>query len=446
MTYLSIKPKDNLFNFLRIRPEDSIPKSISSEIKFISFNKSDKKLFPKIYGSFSYIIQKYAADIDLYEIYYPKGEKEYAIKEFEGALLNFTVNIIKKRQHWFSEYKIGLDLRYDIHIGNLEKGYFYVNKDLLQISTQMFRDGLLSKNELKLIKTCVNEVKKNPHNSDAYDVIYNIFREHKILRWSAKEVLQRYKILPGNVKISLNQALHAKAHVKIDEIIYLNGRFMEITNYIFLGYTKNGQDIPINIPLETIPHVVEGLKNEIEKLYLSNFYYSPFKAVKRIFALSRILYLVGEKQYGKFLQKIIPFVSSDISYLYQLRSQLEAIIRVFIVSKSLPKTTINKSIDELKIAVSNMIELNDSIILDLEQKIDKIIITNKKKDKLKLIKELASELKNLINYYTINYFNHIKFNPPPKQFYLKPLKYELVKRTLTENPQDHKLIKLYKNL
>lgn len=447
MSYISVKPKDKLTSFLRTRPKTSITSKIKNEINMVTFDKRSGSA--NVYGSFSYILQKYAADIDLYEIYYPKGTEDSAIRKFEKKLLDVVHDIIKKRNHWFSEYKTGYDMRYDIDIGQMKDGNYHINPNLMKISKKMYKDKLFNKQELSLIEKSINIAHQHSNSADAYDVINNIFRERKVLRWTSQEILQRYKKLPANKQISLFEALHMKAHVKIDEIINLNGKFIEITNYVFLGHVdRPGHEVPINIPLIDDNIVINGLKAEIEKLYLSNFYYSPFKVVKRIFALSRFVYLhKNNKKYAQYLDKIIPFVSSDVSFLYQMKAELEAILRIFIVSKSLPITGINNQIDELKIGLSNIIELEQKEIQFLNKLIDNIIHTSSRKKKYDLIKKLIDKLKHFINYLTVNYLDKINFNPPPDELYPKNMKYLLIERTPLSDPQKHsKLIQLYKKL
>lgn len=447
MSYSSIKPKKDLNTYLRIRPKGSIPQNIKDEIKMVTFDKRSGDA--NIYGSFSYVLQKYAADIDLYEEFYPVATKEGAISKFEKSLIEMVKEIKKKREHWFSEYKTGLDNRYDIDIGDLENGIFYMKDNIERIIDDMFRNKLLSRKEVKLLGKCIKSVRKNNKNAEAYDVMYNIFRERRILRWTENEILEGKKKLPDNKIVTLNSALHDKAHVKIDEIIILDGKFVEITNYVFLGYKKFPNiDVPINIPKINYDIVVNGLKTEIEKLYFSDFYYSPFKVVKRIFALARFIYLQKNiKVYGDDLVKIIPFVSSNVSHLYQMKAELEAMLRVFEVSKTIPKKMINNQIDNLKIGISNVVELNDNDIESLNKHVDLILKADSKIEKRKLIKELIEHLKFLINFLTINYFNKIDFNPPPDDYYPKKIKYKEIKRKPFDNQyKKSELIKLYKKL
>ena len=447
MSYLSIKPQTNLDAFLRTRPADAIPDNVNAEVKMLTFGK--KSGDARIFGSFSYILQKYAADIDATETYYLKNTKKNTIKKFEDALINMVVNIKTNKLHWFSEYKTGIDDRYDTKvIGNMSKGYFEVNQELPTIVLDMVKKKLFTKKEGELLTDAYFQALNDPYDSDAYDVIYNIFRERRVLRWTAQEILYRKKKLPAGKVITLRKALGMEGHVKIDEIILLNGRFIEVTNFVFLGYTdNNGNDIPINMPVIGYDIILEQLRTEIEKLYLSNFYYSPFKVVKRIFALARYIYVnKGLETYAKDLEKIIPFVSSDISALYQIKSELEAILRVFAVARTYPKVAIDNQINGLKIRMSNFVELTNETIGTFMMFIDAINKAKSKVEKEKYIKRLMSEIKYVINYMTIEYLTKIKFNPPPNYYYSHDRKYALIKRSPEDTPQDGPLIQAYKKL
>jgi hypothetical protein len=428
-------------SYLRTRPPYAIPKEINDEIKLLTFNKKDPQI--RIYGSFEYIIQKYAADIDLTENYELKGTKKSTILNFEKSLRKIVKQMLSRPDHWFAEFKTGYDSRYNIDIGVLKNGHYKVDANLYSNTAKMLKKGLLTQEESKLIFDSINSTLKNSFNSDAYDVIFNIFRRRKILRWTRQEIENKKKELPLGKIITLSQALGMKGHVKIDEIAVISNKFVEITNYLFIGYINTkGHTIPINLDKnDFVENVNESLRSEIEKLYLSNFYFSPFKAVKRIFALSRILFLYhDEHNYETDLIKIIPFVSSDVSSLYQIKSQLDAVIKIIELYITPPKKAIYKQIEDLKISFSSMIQLKDEGIKIAVDIIDDINGTTKKKLKIKYINELITFIKWSINKLTIEYFNKIKYNPPPKYFYPKDRMYALVKRNPDKNLQKSKLI------
>lgn len=437
-------PKLQLNDYLRARPKAGISDDIEHEINMITFDRKSADVV--VFGSFNYIIQKYGADIDLRESYFLEGTPDHVIKQFEEDLIRIVKNINKKKMHWFSEYKTGYDDAYQIDIGTLIGGYYYPDKDLLKRCEILHGQKLLSDNELSLITSILDEVKINNFNSVAYDIIYNIFRERRILRWTADEILKKKKNLPGNRYITLNEALRMKGHVKIDEIIVLNGNFIEITNFLFIGYkTKQGSNISINIDKEeNLKNTIEELKKEIEKLYLSDFYYSPFKVVKRMFALARNVYLRnGNNSYAQDLDKLITFISSDTSMMYQIKSSLEAILRVMDVSRTFPKKTVNNQIDGLRVKLTNIVELDNDTINSLLYYIDLILSTDNKAKKMENISLLIKKLKEIINYFTIGFLNKAGFNPQPNRYYPTKMQYAKIRRTPEEVPQNNELIKLY---
>src|SRR5690606_11974822 len=114
-----------------------------------------------------------------------------------------------------------------------------------------------------------------------------IFRERKIIRWNESDLLKKYKILPGNLKIKLNEALQYQTFVKLDVIAFINNKFIELTNFFILMYEKDGILHPINLSYnfyddnEKIKIYEKQITEDIEKLYFSDMYFNPFKAAKR---------------------------------------------------------------------------------------------------------------------------------------------------------------------
>ena len=164
------------------------------------------------------------------------------------------------------------------------------------------------------------QVKSHP-TIDDYDVLYNLFREHKIIRWSDTDILRGYKILPLNKKITITEALSHKGHIKIDMITDINNKFIEMTNFLFLVEKKmDGKKYIINLKKNYSEEYLKKrsekqLPEEIEKLFYSIYYYNPFKGAKRLWALAR-----HYKDYA-MIDKLKNFISGNISLLYQLNQK-----------------------------------------------------------------------------------------------------------------------------
>lgn len=428
MEYSSINPATNIRLFTSTKPKGSYPEGILQDIKLISFEK-DKDATP--FGSFIYRLQKYPGDVDLVEVFSNCCDADEVAERFAKRLKKMVKQINSKKNHFYSEFKAGSDFRYDINIGKLENGIYHPNPELVEINRNLYQRKLLPAKEFDAIQgILLNSTRKTLRGND-YDIIYNILREHKVLRWSAAEILQGYKVLPGKITKELERALIEPGHVKIDMISLINGKFVEVTNFLMLAVDISGTLHPINTDIEENHNIPVVLPVEIEKLYFSDFYYSPFKMIKRIYSLSRNV------QDTVTLEKIIPFVSSNVSLLYQIRSEVDTIELIISKYKNPSPTSIYNQLDNMKLRLSTVLELSDDDLEELNNLIDAAKMNKDKTKKIALLKEIKDKLKIVINYETINYLEKVGLNPPPS--YLLPEKetydWSLV-RTPYENPKN----------
>lgn len=422
MSCLNYAPKYDLSRYIDIKPQNSYPQSIINEIKLLSFSKGMNAI---PFGSYIYKIQKYPGDVDLIEDFSDCCSMDQVIEKFIRRLKMIIKEIRKRRYHYFSEFKAGLDSRYDIDIGSLKNGIYDINQEIGKISYQYYKNGLFNFEEYSIIIDIVNKSKDGPIGSINFDAMHKIFRDRKVLRWSEDEIMKGKKLLPGNSYIKLSTALMAHSDVKIDEIVLINGRFIEITNFIGLKY----QSLPeatgdqynqriINIDIKEQNNINGALPKEIEKLYFSNMFYSPFKMVKRIFSLCR--HNVKLPFYSETIKSIIPFISSDISLLYQIKSEIDSIILILERVNRPPIKIINNQIDEMRDRLSRVIEIVQEKDIELNNVLNEIIMISgtgkqNKENKISLLKEVKHFLVQIINFQTINYLQTINLNPPPEQ-------------------------------
>lgn len=420
------------YDLVTIKSLDSYSQDQIKNIKLISTNKNT---FAKPFGSATYRIQKYPGDLDIHEIFIDCCTIKDVINKFEKILKKIVRREEKEIIHYVVEVKAGLDKRYDVDIGELNNGIFFINtNEIKKKVSQLKKNNLLNKNEIKIIN---NILKKQKPDQNDYDILYFIFRERKILRWNSNEILQGYKILPGNKKITLNQALYYKTHVKIDVVTLINNRFIEITNFFILAYVdKNNELHMINLDYDYLDKKIsferydKQIKEEIEKLYYSNLFYNPFKMAKRIWALAR----TNKDENMIFL--LSPFITSNISFLYQIKSEIDAILRILKETNGYPIKTINRQIDEMKIKLSNIIEIDNSDINFLNKLINKFNKTHSYDIKVKTLNNLKNYIKQLINIFTIEELNKLGLNPPPINYLPNELKYENIVRTPLEIIKD----------
>ena len=372
------------------------------------------------FGSAAYRIQQYPGDIDLLEDYTGCCSIDNVTKQFAKDLQGIVNRITSSRTHYYSEVKAGVDSRYKFDIGKLSNGKYIVNDDLYLHLEELSKQDLIEEAD-KLIIAFVAENSKYEKNSfNNYDIVNFLLRKYYILRWTAKEIKAGYKILEQNKKITLEEAVGMDSLIKIDEITLINGRFVEITNAFFLQIIlDNGNKEIINTPGD----IAITIPLDIEKLYFSDMYYSPFKAVKRMFAFCRYHEFVDIPVYRKILEKILPLISSGTSLIYQIKSELDAIIIILEKSSSIPKISIDKQIDSMKFRLSTVIEINQKTLIDINYQIDMINDTTAKEEKIELIENLQKLLKKIINYNTILYLQKVGLNPPPRDVLPPQAKY-----------------------
>lgn len=321
---------------------------------------SEKGAMP--FGSYIYKIQKYPSDIDFTETFEHNGSIIDIAKQFKDRFLKVVNNIIRTKFHYILEAKIGEDPRYDFGskiIGYIEKGIYYISEkmkiDLVNLSTKLYDNLLISGDDYDKI---ILIMQKKYLDSYDYDIVYNTFREYKVLRWSVDEILRGYKELLGNIRINIVDAILNGGHVKIDMLTPINGKFTELTNFFYLIKKEpNGKDYYINIKksmekTEFLKRSELELPIEVERLFFSKYYYNPFKGLKRLWALARHYRDV------LMLEKLTPIVTGNISLLYQLKSEIDTIITILKTFMYLPKVLINNQIQYVKSKMVHVLELN----------------------------------------------------------------------------------------
>lgn len=405
MSFTKANFRKNWKSYIQVKPESSYPQVVNDNINLLNVT-NDLKAVP--FGSYIYRLQKYPGDIDLVEEVKDTSSEKQAVEKFSKKMKKIVQKVITAKQHYYSEIKAGLDNRYDINVGDLNDGIFHINPQLGIIVGKMIDKKLFNDDEANLLlKILIKKHNGFQLNGDDFDVAFNVFRNRRILRWSVKEIKRGYKIL-GRKKKTFQEALKEKTGIKIDTITLVNGRFVEITNFYFLGYTDEDGEIHfINLDPKITHNISVALPREIEKLYYSNFYYSPFKMMKRLFSLAR------HNRDVDTLEKIVGFMSSNTSLLYQIRSELESISLLFALYKHPSPTAIRSQLEEMKNRLSTVIQIpQETLEKYYNPIIDDIIINTNPSDRIEIISGLSKTIKKRINSETIIFMNNIGLNPP----------------------------------
>lgn len=428
---------------LNVKPAESYPRVYNDEVKRFTF---DKKHPAEKFGSFVFRAQRYAGDLDLTEIvryHTEKGTITNFIKKLKLILLDLD------KDHIFSEFKAGFDYDYMFSVGELRNGIYTPDKDFATKLNKIYLSNLLTDEEYDSMVNALEIVKKS-HDTTihemAYDYIYDTMRNRYTLRWTKIELLRGFKILGNNSKYLLTDALKDDGIVKIDIISIINNKYVEVTNIISLEYDPYEdfneiliKDIhkpikypkAINIDSSIIHGTPLGLQQEVEKLYYSNKFYSPFKACKRIYSLMR-----QYKKYDGLVNQLSPIIRHEISLLYQIKSELEAILLALQLSPTAYHLEhANLQLQDIKGRLNYVLYITNDQIKDFSVIIDFITDNNVIREKIELIDNLGKDIKLIIQFLTIDKMNQNKFNPFPSSFLPPIIKYNRSKvREAYDNP------------
>src|SRR5208337_3351062 len=134
---------------------------------------------------------------------------DFFVKELQKVVKKY----ISKKNHFFMEVKAGIDERYNFPVGKYHNGYFMMDSNFMRKTKILFENNLLSLTEWKTINEIKN--KYDPNKLD-FEILRKLLRNHNTIRWTANEVLQGYKFLPGNIKITLRYAASQKTKMNLE--------------------------------------------------------------------------------------------------------------------------------------------------------------------------------------------------------------------------------------
>lgn len=425
---------DRYSSIVKQRNNDTFSEEQIKNMRLISFEQG-KEAIP--FGSVVYRAQPFAADIDTFQLFRGCCSIDETVKVFEKELIRVTKDILSHKDRLITEFKAGLDQRYDIDIGPMVNSIYFPNENVIRKNVDEYhKKGLFNDIERMAI---VNALNSQLSGQDKYDAIYFTYRNRRIVRWSTEEILKGYKMLAGDYKMTLHEALKAKSFVKIDMIAFIDGKYTEVTNFVIMYYLKeDGTREMVNLSFDfldkrQLSHSFDKqMKEEIEKLYFSNMYYSPFKCIKRMWTYARHFHL------REVVLEYLDLATGQISNLYQIKSQVEAILMLgknedFKKSKMF-YSNINKQINGFKNEITHITLIDNTQIDILMDLIDKIINEHDINYKLDELKQLNGVLKYAINYLSVEGLIELRSNPPPAFFYPKVMKYAARARKPSERP------------
>lgn len=161
-----------------------------------------------------------------------------------------------------------------------------------------------------------------------------------ILRWKPIDILQGALEYRGRV-FTLEDAIQSGGMIKLDVVYDLHDRFTEFS-CIYDVHIKG-------VRITSFPRsIVRSLTDDI--MYYNKV--SPFKALKRFFALAR--YYKNEKA----IQLLTPILNSDLGRLYQITEDLKTLLAL-LERPIAPIQKIRSQIDDVRQRLGNIYQFKD---------------------------------------------------------------------------------------
>lgn len=196
-------------------------------------------------------------------------------------------------------------------------------------------------------------------NSYFIDFKCGIDKSGESIHWTKNDIMNGYTKQHG-ITYQLHESMIQKSKIKIDFIVKYKERFVELATVFSLIQLNNEDKEPINISdnfMETYPLQIISDINEYKN---SN----PFKAVKRLWSLSRFY------NNTNLLKTLEPLINSNLSLLGQVNTDIETIIVMINNIHKLPKKDMLKIIDGFKDRLSTVLDIDideDFICKDIDK-------------------------------------------------------------------------------
>ena len=337
-----ISSKKNFYSNKNIR---SYPKFLSNEISLLSFDKKNTKLI----GSASYKSQKYPSDIDLSENVVTCCSKKEAVDFFYHGIRKIVQNIVNEPNHWFIELKCGVDDRYNLDLINNIHLWLSKNKNMMN------HDDIVELHQLMRAK----------NKKLANEIIKSIFRKYYVIRWTSDQVMFGSQVRANKI-FNLIDCIDI-SFINIEVIAIIENKFTDISNFFILSYHDllTGENVLVNFERDFFIPMTQKLKNglcdSINELYCSETKRNLFKVVKRLFSLIRIY---NEKQLYKL---ILPIIESDLSAMYQLKSELDTLYEIANFTDNFPLDIYMDQLESIRWRFgANMYSSNEFPYRDIE--------------------------------------------------------------------------------
>jgi len=390
----SITFRDKSFPLLQTRAFSSLSLDTVNAIKMITL---DPRYPPNIVGSFKYVVHEYPADIDMFESYQSCCGFKEAIKDISQKFKDIAQRIKNENDVYLGDFKAGHDIRYKANIGYIRNlklaGYNppYIRGSILR----MHEEGLYTADEASEL---LSKVIEHPTLQE-YSDLESAIRKKYIVRWTLDELLAGFKLLPLGLKLTLEEAIGHRSVIKIDVWLYLNQRYIEMTNWYMLTY-KDSQGVIKNLSVKP---------EKYESSLLKDLYHYNDPAINKYMKLAKRLWLYAVlKKNRQLMISLYPLFGSGASKMYQIVGEIETIKSILEKVKKASLETIISNIEDWKTRLGTVMSdiLPIPVAHVIYEKINSIIKNKHKRDFILVtLDEVADKLTQYINRYVKLYFN-----------------------------------------
>ena len=324
-----LKNKDKNENITINLSQFRSPDSFNTQTKkILNMVTSGKDISPV--GSLKYTVHRYPGDIDIYEEIKSCCTLHEASNDIVKKIQDIAIKIMKEPLIYLSDFKAGVDKRYEIpELGKISPKNTIVDYDPSNVKETCIR---LKQNKLftnKEFTAVIKLIKKKPTVSE-WHTLQEYIRSFYVLRWDLFDLINGYKYISRSVdekdkkdkqiKIKLVDAIQDKSICKLDLWAPINGKYIEITNFlVFIYMDKDGQQHVINT---NIDNYIESLIIDLKQYGKGGYKYNALKYAKRLWSLANTL---DDKP---VLKSLFPLFSSGAAILYQISAEIEVIISI----------------------------------------------------------------------------------------------------------------------
>lgn len=270
-------------------------------------------------GTFKYKVFKYPGDIDIFEDLDQCCTYNVAKISAAQKIQKIVKDIKSSPNVIFSEFKAGYDLRYKVNTGVVDGKIEDYHAGLLRRDlSNIYEAGLFTKQEFQEMIKLVKDI---PIIEELI-LLDELLRSFWVMRWTEEEVLAGHKLLRGNYRLFLDVAVSQGSIVKLDVISYIDGRYVEVTNFFLITLLDGvGNRIILS---EELKDYGSSLLGDVYKYYESN----KLKSIKRLW-----MYLAFKGKYCD-LGKFNPLFSSKAALYSQIIADIETALILLKIGKS----------------------------------------------------------------------------------------------------------------